>query len=244
MKPLSPTARRLLELSLGQDEPDALSCDRVARSLAARIASGVDVGAVGTAIPIPPAMTGVASASLGAVVAKTVMVACVGGALATGGWMALRSSHHPVSSPPHRAATAPIAPASPPGPSPAPAPILAQPSPDLSASRKPARPRPEPKAASSVAPRNPDHLRDETEALRSAQQALRDGQGQQALRLLEEQDAHFRDGLLAQERSAARVLALCQTGSVAQARVQAELFERRWPRSALMARVRFACWKP
>jgi hypothetical protein len=40
------------------------------------------------------------------------------------------------------------------------------------------------------------------------------------------------------------VLALCQTGAVAKARAQAEDFQTRWPRSALIARIRFACWKP
>jgi hypothetical protein len=118
--------------------------------------------------------------------------------------------------------------------------------PDPSPHRKPARPaqRPEPKPIVSTAPQIIDQLRDETEALRSAQQALRDGHAQQALALLELQDARFAEGVLQQERAAARVLALCQAGSVAQARAQAESFERRWPRSPLFARVRFACWNP
>jgi outer membrane protein assembly factor BamD (BamD/ComL family) len=87
-----------------------------------------------------------------------------------------------------------------------------------------------------------DVLRAETEALRLAQQALRDRQPEQALRLLEEQDLRFRDGLLRQERAAARVLALCQTGKADEARAQALRFERLWPRSALLARLRAACW--
>ncbi len=244
MKALSPTARRLLDLSLGQDEPDGMTRDRVARSLAARIASGAPLGGLGTAMAATPAMSGATSASLGAVVAKSVAVVCVTGAVATGGWLTLRSSAP--SPQPRPAVTAPAPAAPSPAPSLAPTPRVAPANPELPVPRKPARPvvRPEPKVTAPAPYQTPDRLREETEALRSAQQALRDGRARLALGLLEAQDARFPDGLLQQERAAARVLALCQAGSVAQARAQAESFERRWPRSALTARVRFACWRP
>jgi hypothetical protein len=90
----------------------------------------------------------------------------------------------------------------------------------------------------------PDELRAETDALRTVQRALHDGNAMRALELLDEQDQTYRKGALQEERVAARVLALCQGGLVEQARAQAEGFERRWPRSALVARVRFACWNP
>lgn len=249
MKPLNPMARRLLDLSQGLDEPDALARDRVAHSLAARIAAGAVVGAVGTALPAASAGAGLGStaAGLGGVVVKSVLVACVAGAAVTTGWLGLRPSHRATSSArPRPAATAVVMPAAPPEAPPASPTVSAPQSPDLSPHRKPARPsqRPEPKPVTSTAPETIDQLREETEALRSAQQALRDGHAQQALTLLEVQDARFREGVLQQERAAARVLALCQAGSVTQARAQAESFERRWPRSPLIARVRFACWYP
>lgn len=88
-----------------------------------------------------------------------------------------------------------------------------------------------------------DLLQAETNALRTAQQALRGGKPRQALELLDAQDASFANGELKQERLAARVLALCQSGLVAEARAQAVRFGQLWPRSALMSRVRSACWE-
>jgi hypothetical protein len=99
-----------------------------------------------------------------------------------------------------------------------------------------------PSPAVSVQPQGDDPLRAETDALRTAQQALRGGQPRLALDLLDAQDRRFADGALEQERLAARVLALCQSGLVAEARAQAARFEQRWPRSPLKSRVRAACW--
>jgi hypothetical protein len=114
----------------------------------------------------------------------------------------------------------------------------------IPAPRKPIRPAPPSEApVTSPAPAE-DDLRPETEALRLAQQALRDKVPLQAIKLLDAQDVRFRNGLLQQERAAMRVLALCQAGRVSEARDQADRFERLWPRSALLGRVRTACWKP
>jgi outer membrane protein assembly factor BamD (BamD/ComL family) len=88
----------------------------------------------------------------------------------------------------------------------------------------------------------PDLLREETRELRSAQQALRTGNAGLALKLLAEQDRTFNNGLLQEERAAARVLALCQTGQTDIAKVEAARFEKRWPKSALVARVRSSCF--
>jgi len=88
----------------------------------------------------------------------------------------------------------------------------------------------------------PDQLRAETSALRAAQQALRAGDAERALSLLNQQDATYQQGLLQQERSAARVLALCQSGKVDGARAEAARFEQRWPKSPLVARIRSACF--
>jgi hypothetical protein len=90
-------------------------------------------------------------------------------------------------------------------------------------------------------PAPPDRLAIETQELRGAQQALRAGDNERALALLEQQDARHPSGALAQERQAARVLALCQSQQLAQARREAERFEARFPESPLLAKVRGAC---
>lgn len=87
-----------------------------------------------------------------------------------------------------------------------------------------------------------DPLLLETRELREAQRALRGGDTTTALRLLDEQDARHGSGALAQERSAARVLALCESGRVERARQVARAFAERYPRSPLLGRVTNACW--
>ena len=245
MKQLSPSARRLFELARGQDEPDASAKKRVGHALAAKIASGVGLGAVG-------ASASAAAAGLGAIAVKSALVVGIAGVVAGGGYFALRSERAvaPSAVVRHTAAH---------GAKPVPQPrIDEETAPELPPAendqspvlghRKAARPasRVESPASSpmAAAPVATDALRAETEALRSAQQALRDGAPERALRLLDEQDRRFRDGLLAQERAAARVLALCQAGMVRDARAQAIRFERLWPKSALLGRVRAACLPP
>jgi hypothetical protein len=336
MKQLSPSARRLFELARGQDEPDTSARNRVAHSLAAKIASGVTLGAVG-------ASASVSAAGLVAMAVKSALVVGIAGVAAGGGWLALRSArpvtpsavvHHAAArsvepmakphagedplleSPPpetdqgripaHRKPGRPPSrvesPASPPAAAPvapdvlraetealrsaqqalrdgAPEralrlqgqqdtrfrsleptakpqagedPLLDLPPPETDRGRVPAHRKPgllaarveSPASPPMAAPVAPDVLRAETEALRSAQQALRDGAPERALRLLDEQDRRFRDGLLQQERAAARVLALCQAGMVREARAHAIRFERLWPKSALLGRIRAACVPP
>ncbi|HMA94106.1 MAG TPA: hypothetical protein VKP30_15550 [Polyangiaceae bacterium] len=91
---------------------------------------------------------------------------------------------------------------------------------------------------------NEDPLNVEVRALRQAQQALRAGQGVRVLALLREQERAHASGALHEERAAAKVLALCQVGQTHVARREAERFERSWPKSSLLARLRNYCWKP
>lgn len=100
-----------------------------------------------------------------------------------------------------------------------------------------------PESESDVLPTEevPDPLQQEVAALREAQQAIGVGQAQRALALVAEQDQRFAGGALQQERAAARVFALCNLGRRAEARGEAHSFEKRWPRSPLIARVRRAC---
>jgi hypothetical protein len=89
-----------------------------------------------------------------------------------------------------------------------------------------------------------DPLLAETEALRAAQRALRNGDATRALELLHEQERTYAAGSLHEERAAARILALCQAGLAEAARASTERFVQRWPRSALRARVISACRAP
>jgi hypothetical protein len=244
MKQLSPSARRLFELARGQDEPDAAARHRVAHSLAAKIASGVGLGAVG-------ASASAATAGLAAIAVKSALVVGIASVVAGGGYWAVRSAR-PVapSATLHHKAAPNVEPMARPHVDQEPAPASLPAETDqgrFSVHRKPGRPTPRveaPPGPATAVPVTTDALRAETEALRSAQQSLRDGAPERALRLLDEQDRSFRAGLLQQERAAARVLALCQAGMVPEARAQAIRFERLWPRSALLGRVRAACAAP
>lgn len=84
-------------------------------------------------------------------------------------------------------------------------------------------------------------LEEETKRLREAHKALRSGQPERALELLEEQSAAFASGELREERAAARVFALCEAGKTSDAKAAAQAFLRENPRSPLAGRVRGAC---
>jgi hypothetical protein len=86
-----------------------------------------------------------------------------------------------------------------------------------------------------------DPLLAETRDLGLAQRALRSGDPARALRLLNQQDLTYKHGALQQERAAARVLALCQSSPKGTATAEVERFERRWPKSPLVARLRTSC---
>jgi hypothetical protein len=93
-----------------------------------------------------------------------------------------------------------------------------------------------------LAPSRPvDPLQAEAAALRAAQGALRAGDARKALTLLAAQDRQFATGALQEERAAARVLARCQAYGPEGVAGEAARFEQRYPRSALLGRVRAAC---
>jgi hypothetical protein len=240
MKRLSSSANRLFELTRGQDEPDELARNRVARALAVKIATGAGTVAAGASVAK-------AAVGLGAIAAKSTIVLGITGTLVTAGWLATRPARPAA---PPMTAPAQIVRVAPPTPVVMEEPVPVAPAPEAtravgkSAPRKLLRPVVQPEPSPVVAPKAEDELRPETEALRLAQQALRDKAPLQALKLLDAQDLRFRGGLLNQERAAMRVLALCQAGRIDEARVHATRFEQLWPRSALLGRVRSACWVP
>ena len=253
MTQLSPEARRLLQLARAQDEPSPAALNRVEHLLAARIARGIGAAAAG-------ALWAQSASGVVLGTSKVVSIAVLVGAASAVGYWALPSLapaptaasvvspkvRQVTSAPPGNARRAKIAvspaaaaserstvPALAPSPRVGPRPVgalgnatpVAPGVPDVSA----------------LAPEPPDLLREETAELRRAQQALRAGNSELTLKLLTEQDQTFSRGALQQERSAARVLALCQSGHKDLARTEAEHFEQRWPKSALVARVRSSC---
>lgn len=84
-------------------------------------------------------------------------------------------------------------------------------------------------------------LLEETELLRKAQTALRAGDAAGALTKLDELGARYPEGLLREERLAARVLSLCAAGRVGDARHEADSFLAQHPGSIQAKRVRGSC---
>jgi len=81
----------------------------------------------------------------------------------------------------------------------------------------------------------------ETALIAEAQAATNRGQGEQALRALERYDRQHAQGLMTEERSAARILALCAASKTRQARQEAARFLSRWPRSPQVAGIHGSC---
>ena len=114
----------------------------------------------------------------------------------------------------------------------APAPALA-PAPTLD--RTPVDPPPPPRTST---------LAEESRLLRAAHTALASGDGDGALRLLDEHAARFPASVLEPERSTERVLALCRAGREAEARGAARQFLVAHPSGPLAVRVRSSCGGP
>jgi hypothetical protein len=87
----------------------------------------------------------------------------------------------------------------------------------------------------------PPAIEAETRALRSALADLRDGRADRALASLDAQIARFPEGVLAEERSEARIMALCAVDRTGEAREAAARFLAEYPRSVLAGRVRASC---
>ncbi|MBN1605549.1 MAG: hypothetical protein JW940_02895 [Polyangiaceae bacterium] len=251
MTELSLQSRRLIHLAREQDEAAPGVLRRVEQSLAARIAAGVGVG-LATAAAAKSAV----GAVFGVMAAKVGVVGTMVAATAGAGWListTFSRTHEPPGGPtaaalrPHTeprlttagestADTEALEPTQNPSlrsaPPPETVPAVAHEAGNAGKVRRPSVPAVE-------APTS--QLQAETSDLTLVQQALRSGRPAVALALLDQQDARHRGGALAQERAAARVLALCLAGETTQARLQAKRFERTWPRSSLLARVQSAC---
>ncbi len=88
------------------------------------------------------------------------------------------------------------------------------------------------------APRAHDSLSVEVAILSRAETELHSGRAENALKLLSEHERKFRNGILAEERTAARIQALCALGRTSDANVQ---MARLSPKSLHGDRARQAC---
>lgn len=265
MTDLSPRAERVLKLARHTDDPDPGRAERIERSLSKRIALGAAIAGGGAAVSNSALGAGVVAA------VKATVALGVATTLALTGWKALDASRRgaapavpsssaraprvavsslasrAVRSATDRSPSATDSASASASPSPSEKALLgsSQEAVKLSGGRHLA-PRAVAGAvrtpgAEAAAAASHDRLAVEARELRLAQRALRAGESDRALALLAAQDARHASGALAQERHAARVLALCQRGQVSLARREASSFESRFPGSPLVAKVQGAC---
>ncbi|HMY16576.1 MAG TPA: hypothetical protein PKA58_09670 [Polyangium sp.] len=261
MSELGPEAQEILQNGRDGDNPTSADRARIRGALMSAIAAGAAATAAGqaeAAVEIGlPASAGatkpVVTSIFGTVFAKGIAILCLGVA-GTGAWLAWPkgnsaqaprpppNSEKPVDSAMVATAAPLITPAS--SAEVAPEKPLA-PMPAASTLASVAKPPPAPSTASTAEVDDPvesaDSLLAETDRLRKAHGAMREGDPEKALTLLSEQAAEGEGQKLREERSAARVLALCKLGRVAEAQAEAAAFLAQNPQSPLADRVRKAC---
>jgi hypothetical protein len=89
--------------------------------------------------------------------------------------------------------------------------------------------------------RSPRSLEEETRLLRAAARAQQAGDGDGSLAILSEHEARFPDGVLRDERTVAKIAALCALGRKETASSEARRFLRGRERSPLTLRVEASC---
>jgi hypothetical protein len=244
MNDIEARAQALLDVARSAHNPTADDRDRVRVALGAALGPAASIGS-GTALS--EAAGRAADVSLGVKALSTKVI--VGGSLIGavglgGGYVALTGAQPPADDPPAVQATQAAAVAAP-----APKPELVTGAPD-ELSPMPDEPAAEPPSPESATTRAPttastatshSSLAEEIALLRQAQQALGKSQAERSLSLLDEMAARHPNGQMGEEAAAARVLALCGAGRVAEARAQAGRFLSAYPGSVLAQRVRSSC---
>ncbi len=241
MSQLSPEGRAFVRATRALDEPTDIDQARIRRKTLAAIAAA---GAT-AAIPAKAALAGVPAAAApsiwgGAVIGALLGVVVVGAGAAVEA-VSSRTSVRPTATavqpspapPPARsAAPARLAPSSNPSADPEPTkaaePRARAPSPAAPPSDAASVATPEPSASPDAgAPPPARSIDEEIAVLRDAQEALRAGKPDEAVRLLDGFGATHAGGALAEERQAARIIAACAGGGV-EARAEAARFSP-WP---------------
>jgi hypothetical protein len=205
-------------ISAGRDghEPTELARARVRRAVQLGLASGVPtLGRPRVEVP--------SSAKFAAALA-------VAGTVAGGAWYAQQRTSTPPTMPSAAAASEP--------PAVVPTPRMTAASPQPSDVSEVASPAP---SRAARTPSRSEELAAEIALLAQVNVAINGDHADRAFALLREYDQRHSPGVLREERAAAGVLALCAAGRVDAARAAAERFEKRWPRSPLLARIGGSC---
>lgn len=216
---MTPEAEELLRAGRESFRPDEADRARVFESLSAQIG---DVGLVGI------------SASAAKSAWLPLSAAVVGLGLLGGGlYLALT----PAAVTPPKAPAAPVS-----APSAQPAVPVALPR-SLPVAEAAAEPKTAaaPRSTGGVASNRTDHLAEEVAILSRAGAELHAGRASAALKSLDEHQRKFPGGTLTQERSAARVQALCALGRMKEAESELRRLGKMAPRSPHEARARKAC---
>ncbi len=237
---LSPRARGIVDAARGADDPTEADRKRVRAAVMSAIAAGAattvaSAGSASAAAGSAPAASTAAAAVPLAVKAMAVTFAIA--AVGVGAYLVSRDA--PPREPPRadRASDAP--------PIDRPATHVDDPDP-------PPRPPTDTDPTEEVMELPPDHVTShprqrpseisaERELLATARAAHRSGRPGDALSHLDDYARRFSGGKLLEERSALRVLVLCDLGKVELARREANAFLRRWPGSIYDARIRGSC---
>ena len=96
--------------------------------------------------------------------------------------------------------------------------------------------------ASAASSGRPDGLASETQLLRRAQQAARDGRKNEALKLLAEHAQRYPTSKLATPRVSLQAMLLCQVGRTSEGRRLGRSLVTGSPNSPFALRIRAACW--
>jgi hypothetical protein len=259
MSDLSPQAQSLIELALEHDGPSREDRRRIERLLVSALGSGAALatsGAAAAAGGVTGSGKAAGTALLGSAVASKTWISGVALGLGLGGaaGIGVATAAHfafdaPAYAPAAKTARAIEARLAPPAPTRAaratiPEPEAADdPAPEPTTLAPPTGPvrSTVTRSAAREGETNPRSLADEMRLLESAQRALREQRPAEALALLDQHAATFPNGALRDERTAARVFALCALHQQSEAQRAAEAFIADAPTSPLIPRVRESC---
>lgn len=245
MPRLSEDAKRIVEAGRSAGLPSPEHGARMWSAVSRRIATGsspsetvsdLEAGALGRAGAASAVKTGITIAAV---------VAALGAASVS---LTRRPASDPALPRPSASPTSTASPTTPPG-APTVVPVAADTSIPADAPATPHSPvaspvrarRPESAARPRPATDEADLLARESQHIAEAQAALQRQNHAGALAALQRHAAEFPAGVLAQERDALQVLALCGLGRVEKARALARSFERMYPHSSHGARVQASC---
>ena len=246
MTELDASARAMLKAARHGYDPTPDDHERVKAALVPALAGARGPTPADIAQSSPAAATTAGSVTLAKLVAGGVMIGAVGfgGGYAVGQKAVPEPpvpATHPAASPPRSDLTNPAAPAraaAPPAASPDDEADLDDDGAPRRASARQPRSRP---ATPKKAPEGESTLGEEVTLLRRAQRSLREGDPAGSLALLDWMKERYPSGTLAEERTVARVLALCGAGKATQAQALAKRFLAKHPGSVHAARLRASC---